>query len=560
MTLRNAFLIADNDGNEELSKEEFFRVVTKILSVNVTEAEQAEYWSRMTRGSGKNVVTFGQLLTFFGNLLDAELLGRNGKDNMQSGVKDINTVFKSNDIEGQLKFNAERVGMLCQQLSNELKLYMKKEEINTKDLFDIFDQNRDHRLQRYEFVAVCQDTVKVSMNPRDLETIYEYVDKDDTNSVDLVELFKLINFNMDEFLKSEAASRKNLHDPENPENFNTNRVLLEFLKAVREYMKEKEMTIYQFFSMLDKSKDSKISRAEIKSFITKTMKLKLSEKHIEIILNKMDSSGDYEITVKEFMKFMELEESLALLNNKLKVDGMKNLTVLSELYGVMNARQMTVLDVFTEMDKDKGGSVDTVEMGLYLQRLKLNCSSDDIEKFLLFVDNDMSKTVSFDEFKVVLDGYFMWMDSEREISPEKRDELLSKLIPLIEDNKERLRALLDIHQEKQGYIAVDSFDLALKKTKLFTNEDISLIINPLCKPFTDNKRIRYEGLFNLKKLYSHNNKLRESGVSGMRGAKLVNQIFRALKKVAKKHNIENFELFECFDVKRDGQITLKEMR
>ena len=87
-----------------------------------------------------------------------------------------------------------------------------------------------------------------------------------------------------------------------------------------------------------------------------------------------------------------------------------------------------------------------------------------------------------------------------------------------------------------------------------------MIINPICHPFTTNRRIRYAGLFDLKNIHNQVNKLKQSGIAQSRGKTLVDQIFAALKKVSRKHNITPVQLFQCFDVDNNGSITLAEMR
>lgn len=54
--------------------------------------------------------------------------------------------------------------------------------------------------------------------------------------------------------------------------------------------------------------------------------------------------------------------------------------------------------------------------------------------------------------------------------------------------------------------------------------------------------------------------MKESGLEEIHGEELVNKFFGLLKNVQKRLNLDNYDLFQCFDLQRDGFITIKELQ
>ena len=565
LNMRSVFNLADSDSSKELTKEEFNKVLAEVLGVKLTPRELQEYWGRMTKGAHKDTVSFSQLLTFYGNLLDAGILGTSGS--MRKDISDVNKMFRDGSLDKMNPGNADlqTTSRIIQEYSAELRRIMKEQKLNEKQLFDTFDADSNYKISRHEFMACNMDVLKVKTPPRELDAIFDYADKNNSDQVDLAELLRLLNFDQVEYLKSMNKVASASSDLTNPENFTSEQVIFEFLKIVKEYMQSRKLSMYQVYALIDKSKDNMISRAEIKTFIEDKIEVKMPAKHIQMILNAIDKSGDNKVSVKEFVDFMNLEDSLKIINDPQQASYLQNLLVIKALYAIMMEKELTPEDLLLSMDKDGNGSVDYIELGLYVKHLDTKITGvilndSDVEKFLVFVDKDHSGNISIRELRAVLEAYNKTAEPEVILPKDKLEELLRKVIPIIDQNRERLRLMLETHEDAPGKIKVEIFRKAMTKTCLFTTEELELIINPLCKSFTDYKKINYLSFLDLKKVHPHFSRLKDSGLSSYRGSKLVEQIFTAMKKVGIKHKITNFDLFRCFDIDNSGFLTLKEMR
>jgi Ca2+-binding EF-hand superfamily protein len=557
LTMRGLFNIGDQDHSPGLSKDEFRNVIVNVLGVHLTPQEFKEYWFRVHRGSKNEEVTFQHLLTYYGHLLDAQLLG---KSSMGQDVAGLNKIFKTGDERLDGSPEDFYLAQILQKFSDEIARVKKEKHYTDMQIFKMYDTDKDSRISLMEFKDISTLALKLSTPLSDLDRIFMWVDKDKTGKIDLVELFKILKFNLDDYLKERQASDKSLAD--HPDNWSNDRVILSFIQALEAYMKKNELTVYQVYAQMDKKPDSSISRAELEKFIKVKIIPDISARHIRIILTEIDKSGDDKISVKELAKFLERSEVYKMINNKKDVDDLKSLRVLQVIHQYLIDHDKKPIDLIYDMDSDKSGSIDQFELADYVLKLNKDLTTADISQFLLVVDRDGSKNLSVKEIEDTIITYGKILSPQTIITAEKRTQLLRKLIPIIDGNKEVLKESFDKNEDphRVGHMKVGQFMRTLLISHLFTPEEVELIINPICWPFTSGGRIRFSGLFELHKLYESDLKMRESGIGKHRGKKLVDQLFGALKKVGKKHKLNEYELFRCFDIDDSGFLTLLELR
>ena len=559
LTMRSTFLLADEDNSETLTQKEFFVVVNDTLNVKISQTEQKEYWRRIVRGSATDTATFSQILTFFGGSLDAELLGRDHESLKTLGIINMNKKSSGSLIEGGSSADPKGISSILARFGEELKRVIKEKKYTEKKIFETYDLDGNNRIQKTEFLLTSENVLELNIPSRNLHVIFEHFDKDKDDTIDLRELWEAINFDQKKYDEqqhklSQKSSSGVLNTPRET-------VLLNFLTSAKKYMREKNISVYQFYTLMDKSKDSYLSRKEIKDLIKNKLEISLSPRDEEIIMNELDKNNDNKVSVKEFTAFMEIEEALKFLNSSESMKEINRSAILKFLYDYMKEKEKTCVDILLDMDISGDGEIDLIELAFGIKKLNNRLSDEDIERFLVLVDTDNSKTVSLKEFKAVMEAYERYLDQEVLITEERRNEILKKLIPLVEGNKDRLKAMTKGEDDNDRYILVKDLRQQMSDINMFTPDDIDLIINPICRPFTTEGRVKYSGLMRLRSIYEQNkNSLRESGLARSRGRELVSKIFSALKKVGVKHKLSNVQLFQCFDMDNNGSITLKEMR
>lgn len=70
-------------------------------------------------------------------------------------------------------------------------------------------------------------------------------------------------------------------------------------------MNDKRLTFFKLFVELDKNKDNKISRAEMRTFIKQKLQLTINDSQLEDVLGFFDKNSDKEINAKEFIDKMK---------------------------------------------------------------------------------------------------------------------------------------------------------------------------------------------------------------------------------------------------------------
>lgn len=71
------------------------------------------------------------------------------------------------------------------------------------------------------------------------------------------------------------------------------------------YMNEKKLTFFKLFVELDKNKDNKISRLEMRTFVKQKLHLSINDTQLEDVLGYFDKNSDKEINAKEFIDKMK---------------------------------------------------------------------------------------------------------------------------------------------------------------------------------------------------------------------------------------------------------------
>lgn len=497
------------------------------------------------------------MLTYYGNLLDAEILG---KGTMRQDINDVNRFFNSGD-QSLTGPDTTEMGYLLQMFSEDLSRIKKERKMKDYDLFKAYDQDKNQRVSLAEFKTVSEK-LKAMTLPADLDKIFAYLDKNGSGSIDLAELFKVLSFDINEYYK-EQSMNKSQSDPNSIENWKSERIILEFMKLVEDYMRRTGSSIYQIYAQMDKKPDSQVDRREITVFIREKMAIKsFPDGHLNVVLNTIDKDVDKKITMREFVEFLKLRDVYRMVNSEKEREEMRELKVLRVLYDLMYVTDKTPIDLIHEIDSDNSGTIDPVELAFYVKDLKGDIATHDIDKFMHYVDKNVSNSLEMKEVENALQAYILLMDQERDVPNEQIEALLAKLIPIIDNNKSKLKEMMVILSDKHNseLIREENMRKILEGSRLFSEVEIDMIINPICSPFTTFRRIRYNNFFDLKKQYARHLKMKESGLGIRRGKVLVDQLFKVLKKVGKKHHLNEYELFQCFDTDDSGSVTLTEMK
>lgn len=430
-------------------------------------------------------------------------------------------------------------------------------------MFDLFDKDGSKKISRGEFIDAVESVFQITwVSVRDLEYIFNYLNKNDTDAeLDLVEFFKVMKFDLKKF--AEEKQQREMEKRSSSDLLDKNQVLFEFIDSVKKWLRENDKSVYDLFLKIDKNGTKKLSRAELKQSCYDLFGLKnFTDKKMEVVMMELDEDESKTIDVQEFIDLLNLYDEFKLLSNKQNLKEIRESPILRNIYSYLNLREIESEDLMLEMDKNKDGSIQIMELASFLKKMKSTCTDEDIESFLYFFDKDGDREISIEELQTAVRTFQRAQEQERQIPELVKAQLIKKLIPIVEGHAEKLREHFKTYeiQGKPGWVTVSDFKTILKATKLFQDEEVELIANPILLIKTRFGKIQYEGFINISKTYKEYAQMKKSGVFMLRGKQLTDKIFKIMKKVAIRQNLEALDIFNCLDISEDGYITLKELR
>lgn len=147
-------------------------------------------------------------------------------------------------------------------------------------------------------------------------------------------------------------------------------------------IKKEAEEITELFDYYDSNKSGKMDKVELNDFMT-TMGLSLSTKEMEELFLLLDTNSDGTISKDEYLQWY--------------FDTFRNLSSHRELIEVAK-------ELFRNVDVDNSGEVSVVEFQDFLTRMNSGLSMEEIVSFFNDFDEDVSGSISIDEFLKVLES------------------------------------------------------------------------------------------------------------------------------------------------------------
>jgi len=240
---------------------------------------------------------------------------------------------------------------------------LKRAQVSPIQAFEEFDSNGDGVLNKAEFQSALFDKLRVSdITNREFEIIWDSLDADNSNCVDYKEFVR----------KLEQYGVKNL----GKEEF----ILTQMVKACH----NSNISISDFFEMIDKNKRGYISREDFKDILD-SLDLKLKESEAIAFIDNFWRDKTAGIDYKGFLKiFAKLE--IQVLNKKNSATTTKRQTMIKDetirvkkdifdqIKQVLDEQGKNLGDVFRAVDNDGSYEIDVDELFGAFKGMHLNVS------------------------------------------------------------------------------------------------------------------------------------------------------------------------------------------
>ncbi|CAG9333007.1 unnamed protein product [Blepharisma stoltei] len=347
LTFRDAFKVFDENGDGQISKQEFYKVF-EMMKIGLTPREIENLWNYLPKnpsgfllyeafcagfegtprnGPGQVRTTVAQVREYIQNQLrnkradigslfrafDKNLSGTLSRQEFRNALEHLGLNLTTYDVEMLVDVaDANKDGSITlhefiefvqpsENMVSVFKRMMKRSGISAPDLFNIFDADKNGIITKDEFKRVLA-SLKIPLTPEEVEALWTFIDKDKSNT---------INFKEFQDLLREAApiSRTNTRMSEGSrlpteESKATPVPPPDPLESIVKVIASSGINLFDAFKVFDKNNDGYISRQElIKVF--QDMKLNLTNTQIEILLRKIDKSGDNRISFDEFKELFK---------------------------------------------------------------------------------------------------------------------------------------------------------------------------------------------------------------------------------------------------------------
>lgn len=209
------------------------------------------------------------------------------------------------------------------------------------------------------------------------------------------------------------------------------------------------LSTQQAFSVFDKDKNGRISKAEFKSALD-NLGVKLSPNELDNVLRSIDSDRDTGVNYAEFSR-------------KLERFGMTSESeeqqILQTIYESIRRLNYTLHDVFMIFDSDGNGTISRKEFIDCFHKFGLGLTTVQIEKIAKLVDANTDGNISFEEFRRIFDrGLNLQPEEKKAFSLDWKDQIFSRINESIKKNNLDLSEAFSVFDEnKDGRINKSEF-------------------------------------------------------------------------------------------------------
>jgi protein fantom len=441
---------------------------------------------------------------------------------MQLGLNDseIELILRYFDTSHDGKVNYKE---FCEKIENRagsweektldlLRKRIREKNLNVRQTFDAFDENKDGMISRPEFVQTFK-IMQLGLSQEDVERLFQYFDPN-----------RDMRINFNEFcdrLEGKTTSSGTAEE--------------RILSLVRRRISEKNLSLKQAFAAFDEDSDGTISREEfLKAF--QIMKLGVNEADVLMLFNYFDPRRTGRIVYQVF--FEKISEGASSAWEEEMIDKVRTR---------IREKRLSLQQSFNAFDENKDGKISLAEFLKAFKIMDLGVSDSDVRRLFSYFEQGSSGIIDYRVFSERINSS-RTESSLRTSSEEGQSERLTLMIRqrIQENGLTFKKAFEGFDENKDGNISRAEFIKAFKIMK-FAVDEAEII--KLFNTFDENRTgtIDYREFIN-----------RIQGISRrptIRGENMEQRIIELVKTRISEKNLSLRQAFIAFDENKDGQIS-----
>mmetsp|Transcript_4607 Transcript_4607/g.4477 ORF Transcript_4607/g.4477 Transcript_4607/m.4477 type:complete len:702 (-) Transcript_4607:22-2127(-) len=360
VTLVHAFRVFDENRDNQISMQEFFKVFQKMnMGLNLKEIECL--WDYLPKNPRGYLDYQGFCDAMEGNFDHRSYISHNANNRVYVDPNPMPPLsILREHIQSQLQYKGTTIGAY----------------------FRAFDHDINGQLSIEEFRAALRH-LKLDLKTQDIEALVEAAD---LNKDGMISLHEFI-----EFIQPTGNS----------------------INVFRRMMKTSGISPYDMFQMFDINRDGVVSIEEFKK-ICSGFKLAATSLEIEQIFNEIDRNRDCLISYNEFLDVMSNQAYIPQSPEKGKPRGRtpQRSNILEVVVKAITSSGISLYDAFKVFDTDNDGFISKQEFARVFHQMKFDISEDEIEALLSIVDTSGDDRISYNEFLELFRKYDTSFDSQ----------------------------------------------------------------------------------------------------------------------------------------------------
>ena len=295
---------------------------------------------------------------------------------------------------------------------------------------------------------------------------------DAKKSVKYTKIFEFFSITAPENLKiSKKSNKKIIEKPLNAE---------ELLRLLLKKVQESGLAVDEAFRHFDCDGNGFITKTELEEGLSQlgifdNVNIKNWRSEIPLFIEKFDQTGNGKISLKDFFSFLGIKNYFPNIIQKM-----------TKIFSLALEKGLSFEEIFTELDEDKDGKLNHVELKKSLLKLGTfgEISQEDSLLIIKEFDHNGDETISLNEFIKFFSLRISTAAEER--SAKKQKQLINKFYEIITKTKEKGLTVGEIfnHFDKNKGGSVSTEELAigmrtLPPFKSLTDSDIEGVVAAL---------------------------------------------------------------------------------
>ena len=416
-TAEATFASLDVDGSGALDREELGKAAGVLGATlnHVMSEEEIDHQFKMMDPDGDGIITFAEFEEWWKEVEIHRLVSEMDAADVAEALQDVGIESKR--------------GVSMVTMREALKAHYSGKIMTAHLTFDKLDRDNSGQLDRKELqqaAGVLGSTLRFVMTVEEVNRQFDAIDNDRNGFITFEEFEQWWKeFETDHLV--EDMDEGDLQEAMGEAGIEAEGASMESMReALRAKTKGKLMTVRSMFNSLDEDDSGSLDREELETaaaMLGSRLGFLMSEEQLDHQWELMDPDGSGDVSFLEFQTWWKgvetsknvrdmaaeaVEDELESAGIRIDSDGASEITMKEALKAHYRGKEMSLRQVFKELDEDGSGALEKEEIekaaGVLGARTGFVMSEEELDRQYEVMDPDGDGLITFDEFETWWQG------------------------------------------------------------------------------------------------------------------------------------------------------------